>query len=131
MGKTLDLSPFRFHFWEKVFYHNPTEKQLQISHKTERFIGIEWEYGDNLYYYLRTMPKDKNQQSAIIIRSIVRNQKELLKLQGKADLSRLNFNAEHYLSHNLPLGESNLLLSRCNASTPSSPSGENDMNSNE
>jgi hypothetical protein len=49
-GHTPDISMFRFHFWETVWYYKPTAKYPKNNFLLGRFVGIAWEHGDAFTY---------------------------------------------------------------------------------
>ena len=69
-GNTPDISIFRFHFWEEIEYFNPTTKQPEHGWLPGRFLGIAWDVGDHLTYFIETdKPKGRN---VILARSTIR-----------------------------------------------------------
>jgi hypothetical protein len=72
-GDTPDISVFRFHFWEPIEYYEPCTKQPGDGWLKGRFLGIAWDSGDSLTYYIETeKPKGKG-RNVILIRSTVRS----------------------------------------------------------
>ena len=53
-GNTPDISMFRFHFWEEIEYFNPASKQPEHGWLPGRFLGIAWDVGDHLTYFIET-----------------------------------------------------------------------------
>ena len=69
-GNTPDISMFRFHFWEEIEYFNPITKQPEHGWLPGRFLGIAWDVGDHLTYFIETdKPKGRN---VILARSTIR-----------------------------------------------------------
>ena len=69
-GHTPDISVFRFHFWQEVEYYDPLAKQPSDGWTPGRFLGIAWDSGDCMTYYIET--KNKNHCPVVLVRSTVR-----------------------------------------------------------
>ena len=76
MGDTPDISMFKYHIWEKVYFLDPTIKQPRDKMVPARFLGIAWQHGDVLSYYVRTEPTDSSKRPQILVRSILQNEAE-------------------------------------------------------
>jgi hypothetical protein len=48
-GYTPDISMFRFHLWEPIWYYEPHTKQPENSLKNAWWLGIAHSAGDYLY----------------------------------------------------------------------------------
>ena len=64
-----DISVFCFHFWQEVEYYNPLAKQPSDGWTPGRFLGIAWDSGDYMTYYIET--KNKNNCPVVLVRSTV------------------------------------------------------------
>ena len=54
-GRTPDFSVFRFYVWESILYY----KEYKVSHPVMmpgRFLGITWNHGDAMTYYVQSEP---------------------------------------------------------------------------
>ena len=61
----------RFHFWEEIEYFNPGTKQPEHGWLHGRFLGIAWDIGDHLIYFIET---EKTQgKNVILARSTIRS----------------------------------------------------------
>ena len=69
-GETPDISMFRFHFWQEVEYYNPKLKQPSNGWLPARFLGIAWDSGDSMTYYVE--PTHKKGRPSVLVRSNVR-----------------------------------------------------------
>ena len=69
-GETPDISVFRFHFWEEVEYYDPTLKQPNDGWIPARFMGIAWDSGDFMTYYVE--PQNTRGRPTVLVRSTVR-----------------------------------------------------------
>ena len=78
--------------WETVHCLDPGTKQLESKDKPARFLGIAWDHGDNLCYYVWTILTKRKERPATLIRIIARSQQEIDVLEGAADLNSLRFN---------------------------------------
>ena len=69
-GNTPDISVFRFHFWQRVEYYDPTVKQPNDGWVAARFLGIAWDSGDIMTYYVE--PENQTGKPSVLVRSTVR-----------------------------------------------------------
>ena len=53
-GRTLDISIFRFRFWEPIWYYVPGVKAPDNPLKKGRWLGIASSSGDPMTHYIRT-----------------------------------------------------------------------------
>ena len=67
-GNTPDISMFRFHFWEKIWFFDPT-KASQDNWIMERFLGFDHFTGDIITYWIETEVESKPH---ILARSSIR-----------------------------------------------------------
>ena len=70
-GETPDISVFRFHFWQPVEYFNHDIKQPGDGWMPGRFLGIAWDSGDDMTYFIETESHGKGRPS-VLTRSTVR-----------------------------------------------------------
>ena len=67
-GRTQDISKFRFHLWEPIWYYEKT-KTPRDSWKPGRWLGFATGAGDEMTYYIETeRGKGKN---VVLIRSTI------------------------------------------------------------
>ena len=73
-GYTPDLSPFRFHIWEPIWYFDHTRKSPESRWQPGRWMGFAESTGDQMTYWIRTdrPPPAKN---GFLIRNIVRTRR--------------------------------------------------------
>ena len=71
-GNTPDISVFRFHFWEHVEYFDPSMKQPHDVWLPGRFMGIAWDSGDSMTFYIEPIRSGPGRRQ-IITRSTVRS----------------------------------------------------------
>ena len=84
-GDTPDISMFRFHFWEPIEYLDPTENQPLSGWKKGRFLGINWDSGDSMTYFVET-EKDHNEgRNVVLTRSNVRSKQDHIPPSGEID----------------------------------------------
>ena len=69
-GHTPDISMFRFYFWQPIEYYDPECKQPDHGWRPGRFLGIAWDHGDRLTFYIEV--KSKSNRPIVLIRSTVR-----------------------------------------------------------
>ena len=72
-GDIPDISIFRFHFWEPIEFYNHTVKQPADGWMPGRFLGIAWESGDAMTYYIEPDHSLSGHRNTILIRSTVRS----------------------------------------------------------
>ena len=77
-GDTPDISMFRFHFWEPIEFYDHTVKQPTDGWTPGRFLGIAWESGDAMTYYIEPDTSLTNYRNMILIHSTVRSKKHQL-----------------------------------------------------
>lgn len=75
-GHTPDISKFRFHIWEPIWYYDPTVKQPQDNLKKGRWLGFAHTAGDEMTYYIET-EKEKG-RNTILIRSLIKTRRKHL-----------------------------------------------------
>ena len=77
-GETPDISNLmQFHWYEKVYYHDPVASFPESKEKLARFVGIVEHVGDTLTYKILT--DDTNQ---VICRSVVQSAEKDLKYKN-------------------------------------------------
>lgn len=70
-GDTPDISVFRFHFWEHIEYFDPTMKQPHDGWLPGRFLGIAWNSGDSMTFYVEPIKSGPGRRT-VLTRSTVR-----------------------------------------------------------
>ena len=75
-GHTPDISPFRFHFWEPIWYFDPKSKQPQTNLKKGRWLGIARSSGDAMTYYIETEKAKSEGRNTILIRSVIKTRRK-------------------------------------------------------
>ena len=73
-GNTPDISAFRFHVWEPIWYFDPNIKQPESNLKKGRWLGFAWQAGDALTYYIET-EKEKG-RNMYLIRSVIHTRRK-------------------------------------------------------
>ena len=73
-GHTPDISMFRFHFWEPIWYFDPRTKQPKNNLHKGRWLGIASTAGDAMTYYIFT-EKDKG-RNVVLIRSVIKTRRK-------------------------------------------------------
>ena len=117
-GETPDISVFRFHFWQEVEYYDPTCKQPESGWIPARFLGIAWDSGDFMTYYIET--RSKTNRATVLVRSTVRTRSPLLNLfpdSSGETLRNTNDNIEDQALDNEASGENDANLEDDNLST--------------
>ena len=71
-GETPNISVFRFHFWQEIEYFDHGVKQPSDGWLPGRFLGIAWDSGDSMTYYIETESSGRGRES-VLTRSTVRS----------------------------------------------------------
>ena len=76
-GHTPDISHFRFHVWEPIWYYDYLSKKSPVSKwKKGRWLGFAPTTGDSMTYYIRT-EKDKGEgRDVILARNIIKSRRK-------------------------------------------------------
>ena len=75
-GHTPDISMFRFHLWEPIWYYEPNTKQPENSLKKARWLGFAHSSGDAMTYFIETERDDPKKRNVILVRSIIRSRRK-------------------------------------------------------
>ena len=75
-GHTPDISMFRFHFWEPIWYFDPKTKQPQNNLRKGRWLGIAKSSGDAMTYYIETEKEKGQGRNVVLIRSVIRSRRK-------------------------------------------------------
>ena len=75
-GFTPDISVFRFHIWEPIWYYNPTVKQPRDDMRKARWMGIAWQAGDAFTYYIQTERPRREERNIILIRLVIKTRRK-------------------------------------------------------
>jgi hypothetical protein len=73
-GDTLDISVFRFSFWETIYYHDPHARFPNPNLLTGRFLGIARTTGDTFTFYIYTQKAQG--RNVVLARSVIRRRYE-------------------------------------------------------
>ena len=82
-GDTPDISMFRFHFWEPIEYLDPSVKQPASGWKKGRFLGINWDAGDDMTFFVETEKSHGEGRNVILTRSNVRSRTHHIPTSGE------------------------------------------------
>ena len=84
-GNTQDISKFRFHMWEPVWYFVPGVKAPKNNLLPARWLGFANSSGDDMTYYIwtendprRTKKGTKQARHRVLIRSVIRTRRKKL-----------------------------------------------------
>ena len=80
-GFTPDISVFRFHIWEPIWYYDPTVKQPRDNLRKARWLGIAWQAGDAFTYYIQTERPQNEGRNVILIRSVIKTRRKNIGLE--------------------------------------------------
>ena len=75
-GRTPDISKFRFHFYEPLWYFNPKLKTPKDNLLKARFLAIAESCGDAMTYYILTEPENKHTKRQVLMRSVVKTRRK-------------------------------------------------------
>jgi hypothetical protein len=75
-GHTPDISMFRFHLWEPIWYYEPGTKQTENSLKKARWLGSAHLAGDAMTYFIETEKETNSSRNMILVRSIIQTRRK-------------------------------------------------------
>ena len=78
-GQTLDISKFRFHFWEPIWFYEPT-KYPKDNWRKGRWLGFASSTGDLMTYYIET--EDTNPKQ-VIMRSGIKSRRKNIGMENE------------------------------------------------
>ena len=73
-GNTPDISPFRFHIWEPIWYFVPA-KPPDNCWKKGRWLGFAPNCGDCMTYYIYTEKDSHQGRNMVLVRSIIKSRR--------------------------------------------------------
>jgi hypothetical protein len=112
-GRTPDISKFRFHFYEPLWYFVPDLKTPKDTLLKARFLALADSCGDAMTYYILTEPENKRIRRQVLMRSVIRSRRKNI---GQAT---------EYVNENPDMESFTLSLSEHQAAfNPTSPSLE-------
>eukprot|EP00957_Ditylum_brightwellii_P094115 7165323-Ditylum_brightwellii.AAC.1 len=68
-GDMANISAFRFSFWQKIEYYEPTAKFPDQRWQLGRFVGITWDAGDEFTFKLWTEPNGNWKEGSKLTRN--------------------------------------------------------------
>ena len=74
-GHTPDISMFRFHFYEPIWYFVPKIKSPKNNLLKARFLALAESAGDAMTYYILTEPNPPERRK-VLMRSVIRTRRE-------------------------------------------------------
>ena len=99
-GNTPDISVFRFYFWEHVEYFDPSMKQPHDGWLPGRFLGISWDSGDSMTFYIEPIRPGPGRRQVITqstVRSLAPPSIAISNVgSGELDSNRFEFRFEYY-----------------------------------
>jgi hypothetical protein len=75
-GHLQDISRFRFHMWEPIWYYEPKTKQPANNLKKARWLGFATSAGNAFTYYIQTKKDPGEGRNVILIQSIIRTRRK-------------------------------------------------------
>ena len=82
-GYTPDISVFRFHIWEPIWYYIPKYKIPHDCFKKARWLGIAWQAGDAFTYYIETERPRSEGRPVVLIRSNIGTRRKNIGLHNE------------------------------------------------
>ena len=103
-GNTPDISVFRFHFWEPIWFYNPQIKTPRNRMQKGRFLGVAWNAGDELTYYIETEKSRDHERGEVLIRSVIITRRKNIGTSQECVSESDNMNNIDLQFENQPLG---------------------------
>jgi hypothetical protein len=75
-GRTPDISKFRFHFYEPLWFFEPNIKTPNDNLLKARFLAIAESCGDVMTYYILTEPELAKTKRQILMRSVIKTRRK-------------------------------------------------------
>ena len=76
-NNTVDISVFRYYFWQPIEYHQPGIRFPDCKWQKGRFICIAWKHGDPFTYRIWTEPSDGDWTTGVeLVRNVIRPRKK-------------------------------------------------------
>jgi hypothetical protein len=75
-GYMLDISMFRFHSWEPIWYYDPRTKQPANSLKKARWLSFAHLAGDAMTYFSEPELDNKSKCTTILVQSIIQTRRK-------------------------------------------------------
>ena len=76
LGYTPDISVFRYHVWEPIWYFDPDVKQPLDNLKKARWLGIAWSAGDQMTYFIETERPKSEGKPVVLTRSVIKTRRK-------------------------------------------------------
>ena len=79
-GDTVDISAFRYKFWQELEYYDyePSAKFPEHQWRLCRFLGIAWDSGDSFIFKIWTEPDGEWKDGCELVHDIVRPRRTVL-----------------------------------------------------
>eukprot|EP00557_Chaetoceros_sp_GSL56_P014026 CAMPEP_0176478512 /NCGR_PEP_ID=MMETSP0200_2-20121128/1227_1 /TAXON_ID=947934 /ORGANISM="Chaetoceros sp., Strain GSL56" /LENGTH=1865 /DNA_ID=CAMNT_0017874457 /DNA_START=317 /DNA_END=5915 /DNA_ORIENTATION=+ len=91
-SNTVDISVFRFYFWQPIEFLSPKIKFPGCKWQKGRFVGIAWNHGDPFTYRIWTEPDDGGWKAGEeLVRNVVRPRKVQLIDQSSREFAQSSY----------------------------------------
>ncbi|MGH7954918.1 MAG: hypothetical protein ACREOZ_03065 [Gloeomargaritales cyanobacterium] len=75
-GRTPDISMYRFHFWEPIWYFDASVKSPFSKLKKGRWLGFAKSSGDAMTYYIQTENDKGDGRNMVLVRSVIKTRRK-------------------------------------------------------
>ena len=75
-GNTPDISMFRYHVWEPIWYFDPSLKIPQQQLQKGRWLGFARSAGDAFTYYVETERIETRERPSVLTRSVIKTRRK-------------------------------------------------------
>ena len=82
-GHTPDISMFRFHFYEPLWYFDPKIKLPRSNLLKCRYLGLAESCGDAMTYYVLTEPDSAKTRRQVLMRSVIKTRRKNIGQHGE------------------------------------------------
>ena len=87
-SNTVDISVFRYYFWQPIEYHQPGIRFPDCKWQKGRFVGIAWKHGDPFTYRIWTEPIVGDWTTGVeLVRNVIRPRKQTAPIQDETHVN--------------------------------------------
>jgi hypothetical protein len=100
-GHTCDISKFRFHIWEPIWYYEAS-KAPQSPWRKGRWLGFADSVGDHLTYFIKTERSSEEGRNVVLIRNIIYTRRKHVGTEREHvndDIDMADFTLDNRVSH--------------------------------
>ncbi|MGH7955023.1 MAG: reverse transcriptase domain-containing protein [Gloeomargaritales cyanobacterium] len=126
-GHTPDISMYRFHFWEPIWYFDPSVKAPASKLKKGRWLGFAHSAGDAMTYYIQTEKDPGEGRNVILVRSVIKTRHKDIGEKEEYSNEDPQYDDFFLTDHELLQGEEDLQAEETTIEPVDGVSGEQDQ----